>query len=136
MAVGYSPVAMLLSLLLLAIGASMFALGYAARAPQQSDRLLRAGVGLGFGFAAMHHLGLRGLQFGGFMHWSWGLVALCACLYTVAAAAALWLAFRATKVDVRAAAAVGLGLAFERSAFRRHRGGKVRLYGGRPRAPA
>ncbi len=89
---GYEPMETAFSLLL-AVGASVLALGYMAAGPFTLRRLLVAGPLAGLGVAGMHFVGMGSMRFAGTLQWNFGLVVLSVVIAVVAATAALWLAF-------------------------------------------
>jgi len=59
----------------------------------------------------MHYFGMAGMRFGGYIQWSYTLIAASMVIAIVAATAALWLAFNTRTVVARSVAAVIMGLA-------------------------
>ncbi len=108
--VGYSMIETLLSLLVVCL-ATGFGLTYVARDPANKTRLLTAGAALGLGVAVMHYLGMYGMRFGGYINWSFLLVAASILIAVVAATAALWLAFNTKPLALRLLAAVIMAVA-------------------------
>ena len=102
--VGYQWVSTLLSLVV-AVATSAGALGYMAAGRFSYARLLVAGPLAGAGVSAMHFMGMGAMQFGGYLQWQWGTVALAIGIAVVAATAALWLAFHVHRSTHRLAAA-------------------------------
>ncbi|TWO64445.1 histidine kinase [Caenimonas sedimenti] len=105
MAVSYALPETLVSLIA-AVGCSAMALLWVARGPDSLARMLGAGVLLGLGVSAMHYLGMAGMRFGGFLQWSWPLVAASIVIAVLAATAALWLAFAVRSLQARLLASV------------------------------
>jgi len=110
LAYGYAMFETLISLVA-AIVAAAIALVHVAKAPNETPRLLQAGVGLGLGICVMHYLGMFGMRFGGFFVWNWGLVAASVLIAIVAATVALWLASRTSGSTTRVFAALAMGSA-------------------------
>lgn len=108
LAYGYAMFETLVSLVA-AIVAAAAALVYVAKAPDDTSRLLQAGVGLGLGVCLMHYLGMFGMRFGGIFAWNWGLVAASVLIAIVSATAALWLASRTNGSAMRIVAALVMG---------------------------
>lgn len=100
MGVSYSMPETVVSLVA-AIACSAAALLWVARQPDSLPRMLGAGVMLGLGVSGMHYLGMAGMRFGGFLQWSWGLVAISVGIAIAAATAALWLAFTVRSLPAR-----------------------------------
>jgi NO-binding membrane sensor protein with MHYT domain len=59
----------------------------------------------------MHYLGMYGMRFGGYINWSFALVAASIGIAVVAATAALWLAFNTQPVALRLVAAAVMAVA-------------------------
>lgn len=110
MRVGYSMPETLISLLVVCV-ATGFGISYVAKAPANKGRLLTAGASLGLGVAVMHYLGMYGMRFGGYIDWSFALVALSIVIAAVAATAALWLAFNTRPIALRLLAAAVMAVA-------------------------
>lgn len=110
MAVSYSLLETAVSFVA-AIGASAAALLWVARRPDSLGRVLGAGVLLGLGVSVMHYLGMAGMRFGGYLQWSWGLVAASVGIAIAAATAALWLAFAVRSLQARFLAALVMAAA-------------------------
>jgi NO-binding membrane sensor protein with MHYT domain len=108
--VGYSMTETILSLLVVCV-ATACGLFHVARAPSSTRRLLTAGALVGLGVVVMHYLGMYGMRFGGYIDWSFDLVALSVMIAVVAATAALWLAFNTRTVALRLLAAVVMAVA-------------------------
>ncbi len=108
--VGYSMTETILSLLVVAVSTG-FGLTYVARDPSSLKRLFTAGASLGLGVGVMHYLGMYGMRFGGYISWSFLLVAASIVIAVVAATAALWLAFNTKPVALRLLAAVVMAIA-------------------------
>ncbi len=108
--VGYSMTETIISLLVVCV-ATGFGLTYVARDPSNKSRLLTAGAALGLGVAVMHYLGMYGMRFGGYINWSFLLVAVSILIAVVAATAALWLAFNTKPLALRLLAAVIMAVA-------------------------
>jgi NO-binding membrane sensor protein with MHYT domain len=108
--VGYSMAETLVSLLVVCV-ATGFGIAYVAKDPSSKARLLTAGASLGLGVAVMHYLGMYGMRFGGYINWSFALVAGSILIAVVAATAALWLAFNTRPVALRLLAAVVMAVA-------------------------
>jgi diguanylate cyclase (GGDEF)-like protein/PAS domain S-box-containing protein len=101
----------LISLLLpiLVVGASLHAVG---RFGATRGALITAGVLAGFGIVVMHYTGMAAMRMPGIeINFDPALVAASAAIAIVAAAAALWLAFRTTGTGERLAAAAVMGAA-------------------------
>lgn len=107
---GYEPLGTLLSLLL-AVGASVVALGAMAAGPFTWRRLLVSGPLAGLGVATMHFVGMDAIRFAGMLQWNPGLVALAVLIAVVAATAALWLAFSVRDTAHRIAASLVMATA-------------------------
>lgn len=103
--VGYAMTETIISLVVVC-AATAFGLSYVARNPSNVGRLLTAGSSLGLGVAVMHYLGMYGMRFGGYINWSFLLVATSVVIAIIAATAALWLAFNTKQLALRALAAV------------------------------
>lgn len=103
--VGYALPQTLLSLLAICLATGL-SLAWVARAPKVPARLLAAGLALGLGVGLMHYLGMYGMRFGGYIRWSYPLVALSLLIAVLAATAALWLAFNTRHVVWRVLAAL------------------------------
>ena len=101
---GYAMMETVLSLLL-AIGATAFALWSVARRPTL-PQILVSGTVLAAGVCAMHYLGMYGMRFGGYLQWSPLLVAASVLIAWVASVAGLWLAFTVRTLPARALASV------------------------------
>jgi NO-binding membrane sensor protein with MHYT domain len=108
--VGYSMVETVISLALVCAAVG-YGLVYVARDPSNLKRLLVAGTSVGLGVVVMHYLGMYGMRFGGYISWSFGLVATSILIAIVAATAALWLAFNTKPVALRLVAAVVMAVA-------------------------
>jgi NO-binding membrane sensor protein with MHYT domain len=108
--VSYSLMETLLSLVA-AVVATSLALAFVARRPQKLQRIAAAGLVLGLGVTFMHYFGMAGMRFGGYIQWSYTLIAASMVIAIVAATAALWLAFNTRTVVARSVAAVIMGLA-------------------------
>lgn len=108
--VGYSMTETTISLLVVCI-ATGFGIAYVAKAPSNVGRLLTAGASLGLGVSVMHYLGMYGMRFGGYISWSFALVAGSIVIAVVAATAALWLAFNTRPIALRLLAAVVMAVA-------------------------
>lgn len=108
--VGYSMTETIISLVVVCL-ATGFGLMYVARDPSNKTRLLTAGASLGLGVAVMHYLGMYGMRFGGYINWSFLLVAASLLIAVVAATAALWLAFNTKPLALRLLAAVVMAVA-------------------------
>ena len=108
--VGYSLNETIASLLVVSI-ATGFGLTYVARDPSNIKRLLTAGATVGLGVSVMHYLGMYGMRFGGYINWSFLLVAASILIAVVAATAALWLAFNTRPIALRLVAAVVMAVA-------------------------
>ncbi len=108
--VGYSMIETLLSLLVVC-GATAFGLTYVAKNPANFSRLMTAGATLGLGVGVMHYLGMYGMRFGGYINWSFLMVATSMLIAVVAATAALWLAFNTARVAFRVVAALVMAVA-------------------------
>lgn len=108
--VGYSMTETVISLLVVCL-ATAFGLTYVARNPANTGRLLAAGAILGLGVGVMHYLGMYGMRFGGYINWSFVLVAVSLIIAVVAATAALWLAFNTKPVALRLLAAAVMAVA-------------------------
>ena len=108
--VSYSLAETLLSLVA-AVVATSLALGFVARRPKQLMRIATAGLVLGLGVAFMHYFGMAGMRFGGYIQWSYTLIAASLVIAIVAATAALWLAFNTRPAVTRGIAAVIMALA-------------------------
>ena len=106
----YGIVETLLSLLAVVLATSA-ALGYAAKDPKATGRLVVGGVALGLSVAFMHYLGMAGMNIFGYVIWDYSLVALSVVIAVVAATAALWLAFNSPDMTRRFGAAVVMGVA-------------------------
>ena len=108
--VGYAMTETILSLLVVAVTTGL-GLAYVARKPSDVRRLLTAGTMLGLGVGVMHYLGMYGMRFGGYISWSFLLVAASIVIAVVAATAALWLAFNTKPVALRLLAALVMAVA-------------------------
>lgn len=108
--VGYSMTETIVSLVVVCL-ATGFGLTYVARDPSSKARLLTAGAALGLGVGVMHYLGMYGMRFGGYISWSFLLVAVSILIAVVAATAALWLAFNTKPLALRLLAAVIMAVA-------------------------
>lgn len=104
LAISYSVPETLLSLVA-AVAASAAALAWVAPRPVP-PRIAAAGVLLGLGVCAMHYGGMLGMRFGGYLVWSWPLVAASVGIAIAAATTALWLAFTVRTVRARAGASL------------------------------
>lgn len=103
-AVGYGLAGTLVSLVV-AVGASSFALGYMASARFSYRRLAVAGPAAGLGVSVMHFMGMASMGFGGYLDWNASMVLLAVLIAVVAASAALWLAFHVRRTLHRVVAA-------------------------------
>lgn len=110
MAVGYSMVETLISLVA-AVAAASIAMAFVAQRPQSVGRLLLAGPLLGLGVVVMHYLGMYGMRFPGEVVWSMPVVGVSIVIAIVAATAALWLAFRTEGWPMRIVAALVMAVA-------------------------
>ena len=110
LASGYSLTETLVSLVA-AVAAASLALLYVAKDSSSLQRIAVAGALLGLGVAVMHYLGMVGMRFGGYVTWSYGVVALSVLIAMAAATAALWLAFNAPAGGARLLAAGVMGVA-------------------------
>jgi NO-binding membrane sensor protein with MHYT domain len=110
MAVSYSLLETVASFLA-AIGCSSAALLMVARRPDSLARVMGAGLMLGIGVSVMHYLGMAGMRFGGYLQWSWTLVAVSVGIAVAAATAALWLAFFVRSLQARFLAALVMAAA-------------------------
>ena len=108
--VGYALTETVISLLVVC-AATAYGLVYVARKPDSLPRLLVAGAAVGLGVVVMHYLGMYGMRFGGYISWSFALVATSVLIAIVAATAALWLAFNTKPVALRLVAAVVMAVA-------------------------
>ena len=108
--VGYSLFETLGSLLLVCLVMG-FAITYVAKAPNNINRLISAGIALGLGVGIMHHLGMYGMRFGGYIEWSYLIVAASIVIAMVAATAAMWLAFNTRPIFLRLIAALVMAIA-------------------------
>lgn len=108
--VGYSMTETVISLVVVCL-CTGFGLSYVARDPSNKTRLLTAGAALGLGVVVMHYLGMYGMRFGGYINWSFELVAVSILIAVVAATAALWLAFNTELLALRLLAAVIMAVA-------------------------
>ena len=108
--VGYSMVETVISLIVVCAAVG-YGLVYVARNPASLQRLLVAGTAVGLGVVVMHYLGMYGMRFGGYISWSFGLVATSILIAVVAATAALWLAFNTKPIALRLVAAVIMAVA-------------------------
>ncbi len=108
--VGYSMVETVISLLVVCLSTA-FGLSYVAKNPANLSRLMTAGAVLGVGVGVMHYLGMYGMRFGGYIDWSFLMVATSMLIAVVAATAALWLAFNTKQVGFRVIAAVVMAVA-------------------------
>lgn len=102
--------------LLLAIGASAFALWSVCRLHLSPARLAWGSLPMGGGICAMHYVGMAAMKMQPGIVYDWGLVLLSALIAVIASASALWIAFQLknhTKNILlrRAAAAVVMGSA-------------------------
>lgn len=102
---GYRGLETVLSFVL-AVGASVLALGYMAAGPFSTRRLLISGPLAGLGVAAMHFVGMGSIRFSGYLQWNIGIALLAVLIAVVAATAALWLAFSVRDVWHRVAASL------------------------------
>lgn len=105
LAVSYSLPETVVSLIA-AVGCSAAALLWVARRPDSLARVAGAGALLGLGVSAMHYLGMAGMRFGGYIDWSWPLVATSIGIAVLAGASALWLAFTVRSLQARLLASV------------------------------
>jgi NO-binding membrane sensor protein with MHYT domain len=110
LAMGYAAVETLVSIVA-AIVATALALAFVAKAPNSAARLVAAGIAMGLGVCLMHYLGMYGMRFNGVFAWNWSLVALSVGIAIVASTTALWLAFRADSMSLRALAALVMAVA-------------------------
>lgn len=110
MAVSYSIVETFLSLLI-AVGATAFALLTVARHPSSVKHILGAGALLGVSVCAMHYIGMYGMRFGGFLQWNFALIGASVLIAWVAATAALLLAFFVRNVAARVVASLVMAAA-------------------------
>lgn len=108
--VGYSLIETIASLLVICLSTG-FGLAYVAKDPSNPARLITAGVILGLGVSVMHYLGMYGMRFGGFIDWSFPIMAGSILIAVVAATAALWLAFNTNSLFLRLVAAIVMGVA-------------------------
>ena len=102
--------------MLIAIGASLFALWLVSRDHLRKRRLFTGAVILGTGIVAMHYTGMKALQVAPAIVWDMRWVALSVVIALLASLAALWLTFRlrrdaAQVALMRAGAAVLMGIA-------------------------
>lgn len=98
--------------LVLAVIASGLALWYVARAPYRNVlHCIVAGIGAGFGVAAMHYLGMGAVRTQAMFLWDRNLVILSVIIAVVAASVALWLAFRLETSLQRGIASVVMAVA-------------------------
>jgi NO-binding membrane sensor protein with MHYT domain len=104
----YSLVETLTSLVA-AIIASSLALGFVAREPENTGRLLVAGFLLGIGVVVMHYLGMYGMKIGGYIQWDYGVVAVSVVIAIITATTALWLALNTASTLMRLAAGFLMG---------------------------
>lgn len=95
--------------LLAAVVASSLALGFVARAPDDTPRLLVAGLLLGLGVALMHYLGMDGMKIGGYIQWDYAVVAVSVLIAIITATTALWMAFNTGSALMRMAAGFLMG---------------------------
>lgn len=107
---GYALLETLVSLVA-AVAAATLALSYVAKDPKNLARLIAAGVLLGLGVGFMHYLGMWGIRFGGYVQWSYGIVALSLVIAVVASTAALWLAFNTRSLLLRLVASCVMAVA-------------------------
>lgn len=110
LAYGYAMLETLVSLVA-AIVVAAIALVHVAKGPNETPRLLQAGLGLGLGISLMHYLGMFGMRFDGFFVWNKGLVLASVAIAIAAATAALWLASRSNGSLMRVVAALVMGSA-------------------------
>jgi diguanylate cyclase (GGDEF)-like protein len=102
--------------MLIAIGASLFALWLVSREQLRLRRLLPGALILGSGIVAMHYTGMAALQVEPAIIWDMRWVALSVIIALLASLAALWLTFRlrrdaAQVALLRVGAAVLMGIA-------------------------
>ncbi|MCU6669833.1 EAL domain-containing protein [Enterobacteriaceae bacterium H4N4] len=102
--------------MLIAVGASLFALWLVSRDHLRRRRLLTGAVILGAGIVAMHYTGMAALQVEPAIVWDMRWVSLSVVIALLASLAALWLTFRlrrdAAQVTLmRAGAAILMGVA-------------------------
>ncbi len=102
--------------MLIAIGASLFAIWLVSRDHFRRRRLFTGAVILGTGIVAMHYTGMAALQVEPAIVWDMRWVALSVVIALLASLAALWLTFRlrrdaAQVALMRAGAAVLMGVA-------------------------
>jgi len=102
--------------MVIAIGASLFALWLVSIEQLRLRRLIPGALILGSGIVAMHYTGMAALQVEPAIVWKMGWVALSVIIAMLASLAALWLTFRlrrdaAQVALMRAGAAVLMGLA-------------------------
>ncbi|MWL75563.1 hypothetical protein GQM09_34875, partial [Escherichia coli] len=102
--------------MLIAIGASIFALWFVSRQQLRLRRLFLGALILGTGIVAMHYTGMAALQVEPAIVWNIRWVVLSVAIAMLASLAALWLTFRlrhdaAQVALMRAGAAIPMGLA-------------------------
>ncbi|MBS0851449.1 bifunctional diguanylate cyclase/phosphodiesterase [Leclercia pneumoniae] len=102
--------------MLIAIGASIFALWFVSRQQLRLRRLFPGALILGTGIVAMHYTGMAALQVEPAIVWDIRWVVLSVAIAMLASLAALWLTFRlrhdaAQVALMRAGAAILMGLA-------------------------
>ena len=115
MGMNYNLVETLISMLI-ALGASLFALWLVSREQLRLRRLLPGAFILGTGIVAMHYTGMAALQVEPAIVWDMRWVGLSVVIAMLASLAALWLTFRlrrdaAQVALMRAGAAILMGLA-------------------------
>ncbi|QGZ66006.1 putative bifunctional diguanylate cyclase/phosphodiesterase [Paraburkholderia acidisoli] len=112
---GYDPGITLLSLLI-AIGASAYALSVVGQVTLPGHRLLAGALLMGFAIAAMHYTGMAAMRMNPVIQYDPALFALSLAIAVAASGAALWIAFRLRKPSrrvrrLRVGAAVIMGCA-------------------------
>jgi PAS domain S-box-containing protein len=110
MTVGYDPGLTLLSLLL-AIAVTGAGFLIMARSPNSPVMIASAGLFMGLGVVGMHYMGMAAMRMAADLNYNHLWVALSVLIAIGAAAAALWLAARQTRLLERIAAAILMGVA-------------------------
>ncbi|HYD69904.1 hybrid sensor histidine kinase/response regulator [Azospirillum sp.] len=95
----------------LAVGVSGAGLFAVARTVPRRFTLPVAGTLTGLGIVSMHYVGMAGMQMAARLAYHGGLVAASVAIAVAASTAALWLAFRATRLWHRLGGALVMGLA-------------------------
>jgi NO-binding membrane sensor protein with MHYT domain len=97
-----------LLLAIIVVGVGLFIVGYG---DVGWGRLLTGGMIVGFGVAAMHYLGMAGMQMSAVVHYNLPLVALSVVIAVVAGTAALWAGVRLSSIGATVGAVLIMGVA-------------------------